>query len=196
VLPERPWVPPPVPVVVDHDGTDPYVHLLAQRQIVVRGRLDSVATTRVAAELMALDAESSREIEVLVNSPGGPVADVLAVLDVMALVRSRVATTCFGQALGTAAAVVAAGSGARRATPNATVSLRCDETETATGTAEQVAVQAEHARQQRAKLVALLSSATHRPAEAIASELDGGGRLDAAAAVEAGIVDAVVAPRR
>jgi ATP-dependent Clp protease protease subunit len=193
-IPRPAPVPPVVPVVVEHDGPDAYERLLAQRRVVVRGRLDSANATRLAAELMALDAESARDIEVLVNSPGGPIADVLALLDVMALVRAQVATTCFGQAFGTAAAVVACGTGRRRATPNATLSLRCDEPEAATGTAAQVATQAELAAQLRTRLAAAVASATNRSADEITAELGSGGVLDAAGAVAAGIVDEV-APR-
>jgi ATP-dependent Clp protease, protease subunit len=193
--PRPPIVPPPVPIVVEHDGPDPYERLLAQRRVMVRGRLDTSAATRLAAELMALDAESARDIEMLVNSPGGPIPDVLGLLDVMALVRGRVQTTCFGQALGTAAAVVAGGTGRRRATANATLSLRCDEAETATGTASEVATQAAHAAEQRDRLASLLATATGRPGEEIAAELDRGGLLDAADAVAAGVIDEVAAGR-
>jgi ATP-dependent Clp protease protease subunit len=184
-----------VPVVVEHGGPDAYERLLAQRRVVVRGRLDATTTTRLSAELMALDAESARDIEVLVNSPGGPIPDVLPLLDVMALVRARVATTCFGQAFGTAAAVVACGTGRRRATPNATVSLRCDEPEAATGTATQVATQAELAAQLRTRLAGVLEAATGRSADEITAEMDSGPVLDAPGAVAAGLVDEVT-PRR
>jgi ATP-dependent Clp protease protease subunit len=197
--PERPIptpAPPVIPVVIDPGSSGPYERLLAQRRVVVRGRLDTDAATRIAAELMALDAESSREIELLVNSAGGPVADVLALLDVMALVRGKVVTTCFGQALGTAAAVVACGSGVRRATTNATLSLRCRDEEAAPGTAAEVEAQAAQARQQRAQLADLLAAATHRPPAAMAAELDSGGLLDARAAVAAGLIDEVAPPRR
>jgi ATP-dependent Clp protease protease subunit len=195
--PERPHPPtiPPVPLVVEPDGADPYERLLAQRRIVVRGRLDAAAVTRLAAELMTLDADSSRDIELLVNSPGGPVADVLGLLDVIGLVRGRVQTTCFGQALGTAAAVVACGTGSRRATANATLSLRCDEAEAATGTATEVATQAEHAVAQRGRLADLLAAATRRPRDRIVEQLDRGRLLDAPSAVAAGIVDEVAAAR-
>lgn len=197
--PDRP-IPPPgpavIPVVVDPGSSGPYERLLAQRRVIVRGRLDADAVTRVAAEVMALDAESSRDIELLVNSAGGPIADVLALLDVMSLVRGRVATLCFGQALGTAAAVVASGSGLRRATTNATMSLRCREEEAAAGTAAEVEAQAAQARQQRAQLAELLAAATHRAPAAIGAELDSGGVLDAASALAAGLVDEIAPPRR
>jgi ATP-dependent Clp protease protease subunit len=113
----------------------------------------------------------------------------------MALVRARVATTCFGQAFGTAAAVVACGTGRRRATPNATVSLRCDDPGAATGTATQVATQAEFAAQLRTRLAGVLEAATGRSADEITAEMDSGAVLDAPGAVAAGLVDEVT-PRR
>ena len=75
--PERPapkTTPPPIPVVSVPSG-GAHERLLAQRRVVIQGHLDADEATRVCAELMALDAESVRPIELLVNSPGGPIAD-------------------------------------------------------------------------------------------------------------------------
>jgi len=191
--PERPVPVPthsPIPVVHEPIG-GPYERLLAQRRVLIRGRLDSDVATRAAAELMALDADSTRDIELIVNSPGGPIADVLAVLDVVGLVRARVATTCFGQASGTAAAVVACGTGRRRATPNATLSLRCTEQEDALGVAEEVAAQAELARSLRTRLCEVVAAATRRSVDEIEHELSDGRPMDADAAVAAGLLDEV-----
>jgi ATP-dependent Clp protease protease subunit len=194
--PERPAPAPGIsviPVVHEREG-DPYDRLLAQRRVLIRGHLDADAVTRAAAELMALDADSSRSIEVLVNSSGGPMADVLGLLDVMGLVRARVSTTCFGQALGTAAAVVACGSGLRRATPNAMLSLRCAEPDAVDGVAAEVDAYAAQVRLVRDRLGDLLAAATRRPREELLRELDGGQPLDAEAARLAGLVDEVTSP--
>ena len=60
---------------------------------------------------MALDGRSADPVEVIVNSEGGPLADVLAVVDVLGSMRARVDTTCLGRAKGTAAIVLACGTG-------------------------------------------------------------------------------------
>ena len=68
---------------------------------------------------MALDAESAAPIELVINSPGGPVDAGLSVIDTLDLLRAPVAALCLGQAGGTAAAVLACVRSTRRATPTA-----------------------------------------------------------------------------
>ena len=86
--------------------------------------IDAEGATRVCAELMALDGQSPDEVELIVNSDGGPLADVLAVLDVIGSMRARVRTRCLGRATGTAAVVLACGTGERSASPHSVISLR------------------------------------------------------------------------
>jgi ATP-dependent Clp protease protease subunit len=117
-----------VPLVYEPVGRDPVRRLYERRVVMLGSALDASTATDVSAELMSLDGRSGQEIELLINSPGGPVDEVFAILDVTDLLRAKVTTTCFGRAFGTAAIVLAAGTGSRRATPNASISLRCDPT--------------------------------------------------------------------
>ena len=148
--PDRPYIPYPfppyrepperkepllVPIVYEPAGRDPVRRLYERRTVLLGRGLDSAAATDIAAELMSLDGRSGQPIELLVNSPGGPVDDVFAVLDVIALLRAPVTVTCFGRALGTAAVLLASGTGPRRATTNATISLRCPPAPTTVGSA-------------------------------------------------------------
>ncbi len=105
--PERPMPERRDPVVVPivYESGDPLQQLYDRRTVLLGGPLDAATATRIAAQLMSLDAD--RPVELLVNSPGGPVAEVFAVLDVIALMRGPVNTTCIGRACGTAAAVLA-----------------------------------------------------------------------------------------
>jgi ATP-dependent Clp protease, protease subunit len=194
--PERP-VPErrdPVAVPIVYESGDPLRQLYERRTVVLGGPLDAATATRIAAELMSLDTD--RPVELLVNSPGGPVGEVFAVLDVMALMRGPVDTTCVGRACGTAAAVLAAGTGRRRATPNATVSLRCAEESSVDGTADEVARQTELIRLERARLAGVLAAATGLAVERIEHELDAGTSATAADALELHLIDEVVAPKR
>ncbi len=181
-----------VPIVYEPSGRDPVRRLYERRRVLLGGPLDSAAATAVAAELMSLDGRSGREMELLVNSPGGPPDDVFAVLDVITLSRAPVNVTCFGRALGTAAVVLACGTGTRRATPNATVSLRCAEESSVVGTAREAEQRAAHERQVRERLRRILGERTRLPADRIDHELDDGAQLDASAALELGIIDEIV----
>lgn len=204
--PEHPYIPYPfppyrqlperkdpllVPVVYEPAGRDPVRRLYERRAVLLGVPLDAAAVTDVAAELMSLDGRSGREIELLVNSPGGPLDDVFAVLDVIALLRAPVRVTCFGRAFGTAAIVVASGTGKRTTTPNASISLRCPPAATTVGSARDAEQLAEHDRTLRDRIRRIVRERTRLPDSRLDHELDHGGPLDAATALELGIIDEI-----
>lgn len=179
-----------VPIVYEPAGRDPISRLYERRTVLLSGTLDSAVSTRVAAELMSLDGHSARPIELMVNSTGGPIADVFAVLDVMTLLRGRIATTCFGRAFGTAAVVLASGTGPRRATANATVCLRCPDAHTS-GMTRGVEQRAEQQRRERDRLSEQIRAVTGLPLERVERELTHGALMDVSEALQSGIIDEV-----
>ena len=132
--PRRPVYPPVplVPVPGERAPSGPgtfessvYADLLERRIVFLRDRLDHETATLVTAQLMALDADDTEStITLVVNSGGGPADAVVGVLDTIDMLRCPVDTSCVGRAEGTAALVVAAGSGRRRCGPGATFRLR------------------------------------------------------------------------
>jgi ATP-dependent Clp protease protease subunit len=169
--------------------------LFERRTVMLTGPLDGEAATAVGASLMALDAEGDDPVTLLVNSPGGPVEAGVAVVDVLDLLGVPVEATCIGQAVGTAAVVVACATpGRRRAAPNARLSLRLAE-----GTLEGPAGRLERAAADllavRDRLVDRLVAATGQPRDEVAEATDRGPLLSAEEAVAAGLVDEVAARR-
>jgi ATP-dependent Clp protease protease subunit len=181
-----------VPIVYESTGRDPVARLYEQRRILVSGDLDAATSTRVAAELMSLDGQSDRPIELLVNSGGGPIENVFGLLDVMALTRGSMASTCFGRALGTAAVVLASARGPRRATVNATIGLRCPPPDAASATGPDVEHQAEQDRLMRARLATHLAAVTDLTSARAGEELSAGASFDATTALRLGIIDEIV----
>jgi ATP-dependent Clp protease, protease subunit len=205
--PEHPYIPYPfppyrepperkdpllVPVVYEPAGRDPMRRLYERRAVLLGVPLDAAAATDVAAELMSLDGRSGREIELLVNSPGGPLDDMFAVLDVIALLRAPVAVTCFGRAFGTAAIILASGTGKRTATPNASISLRCPPAPTTVGSARDAEQLAEHERTLHDRIRRIVRERTHLPESRLDDELEHGAPFDSAAALELGVIDEIV----
>jgi ATP-dependent Clp protease protease subunit len=168
--------------------------LFRQRSVWLRGPLDDDAATRLAAELLALDAQGGDPIELVVNSPGGPVACGLSVIDVLDLLRSPVTTLCLGQAAGTAAAVLACGTAARRAAPTARITLRLAPAQLE-GTAARLRQEAESLLDLRDRLALRLAAATGQLPALIAFDLDQGGFLTAETAVSYGLIDEVATRR-
>jgi ATP-dependent Clp protease protease subunit len=159
------------------------------RRVVASGPLDAEATTRIAAELMAFDGESADDVELVINSDGGPLADVLALLDVIASMRAKVATVCLGRATGSAAVLVAAGTGGRRAGPNATIALRDRHVAHIEGSPTSLRVQLDDLEQVRHRVIEALARSTGQPADELRRQLDDGPLLDPAGAAALGLVD-------
>lgn len=174
-------------------ASDPVADRLAeQRKILVSGPLDLAAVTGLAARLMTFDGLSSRPVDVLVNSGGGPVAEIFAALDVISLMRAPVNTTCIGAASGTAVALVAAASGRRTAAPHARFTLRCEERHTLDATMGDLVRQADELVSLTARYVSALAEATGQDEQLVAEEVDRGAQHNVERALELGVIDAVV----
>jgi ATP-dependent Clp protease protease subunit len=196
--PFRPWQEPPqrtTPIsipVVDLPSAAPRDHLFDRRTVLLSGRLDGVAATDLCAELMMLDGRSAADVDVIVNSEGGPVADVAAILDVFELMRADVNATCIGMAQGTAAVVLACASGERRAGRNARISLRIEPLQVGVATAAELQRCADERAAQLAALAGRLEQVTGQTVDTLTRELDAGTAWSAAEAQARGLIDRVV----
>ena len=169
--------------------------LFERRTVMLTGVLEGEAATAAAATLMALDAEGDDPVSLLVNSPGGPVEAGLAVVDVLDLLGAPVEATVLGQAVGTAAVVVACATpGRRRAAPNARLSLRMAEAAVG-GPAGRLEREAADLVAVRDRLVDRLVAATGRPRDDLLAATERGPLLSAREAVAAGLVDEVATRR-
>jgi len=182
--------PAPVAVPVVESGSDPLRdRLIDQRRILVSGPLDGAAITDLAAQLMALDGLSSRHIEIVITSPGGPMAEVFAVLDVLDLMRAKVNVTVIGSVSGTAVALVAACSGERRAGAHTTFSLRLDASQSIEGTAGDLVRHADELSRLRSRYLEALAVATGHDEAALAVEIDRGPAHSSEEAIAMGVID-------
>jgi ATP-dependent Clp protease protease subunit len=179
------WPPP------DDADDDLSTRLRRDRRLLMRGTLDDETCTRASAELMLLDGTSADPVEVLISSDGGPVEAVTGLLDVLSLMRARVDTRCIGGATGTAAVLLASGTGTRTAGPTARVSLRIADHYDVHGTAADLALRAEEAHEARQQLAERLSDVSSLTTDEAHEAFDRGELLVPATAVEAGIIDSV-----
>lgn len=195
--PYRPGFPPPQSVPLgDHplrpDSLEAAVFdkLLARRTIFLRSVLDWDAGTLVAAQLMALDADGGEPVLLVVNSGGGPIDAATGLLDTMGLVRCPIDTTCLGHADGTAAVVVAAGTGRRRAGPGASFRLRFPDLD-ASGPASRLREEIERARALQDALIDRVAEITGQSRALVARDAERGRVLGATDAVAYGLIDEV-----
>lgn len=172
-----------------------YGQLLGRRTVMLDRALDDDAATHLAAQLMALDADGPDRIELVVNSPGGPLGAAAAVLDTIGLVRGPVDTTCIGRADGTAAVLVGAGTGRRRVGAGVTIRLRLADVEI-TGPASRLDDDLARHRDLQRALIDRLVAITGQDRRLIERDVESGRHLTADEAVSYGLADEVAGPGR
>ncbi|MEM9616251.1 MAG: ATP-dependent Clp protease proteolytic subunit [Actinomycetota bacterium] len=185
--PQQPVVVPTVDLGVDVAGDT----LAAQRRLMVSGALDGQAVNALAAQLMTFDGVSGRDVELIVSSVGGPLSDILPILDVLRLMRAPVNVTAIGSVSGTAVGLVAAGTGERRAAPHARFTLRVDTEQSISGTADEIARRADDLSRRRADYLSALAAATGQDADVLAAECESGRVRTADEALALGLIDAI-----
>ncbi|MER7958141.1 ATP-dependent Clp protease proteolytic subunit [Streptomyces sp. NPDC096030] len=177
---------------------DPYSKLLDERIVFLGTPIDETSANDVIAQLLHLEyADPDRDISLYINSPGGSISAMSAIYDTMQIVTCDVETTCLGQAVSTAAVLLAAGApGKRLALPGARVVLQQPATdEPLQGQPSDLAIQAAELVRLRAMLAGVLVAHTGQSRERIDADIDRVTVLDAPAATAYGLVDHVVQNR-
>ena len=79
------------------------------------GPINSNIASLISSQLLFLESENnSKDIFLYINSPGGIVADGLAIYDTMQYIKPAVSTLCIGQAASMGSFLVAAGEKGKR----------------------------------------------------------------------------------
>lgn len=178
-----------IPTVFEPDRDDPMRALADRRIVFVRGRLDDVAANDLVAQLIAYDSGTDEPITLLINSDGGPLASAVPVLDTMAGGASPVAATVVGQALGTAALLLALATGERRVAPNAVVDLRLRPEASITGTTDDIIRAAEQRSATEQRLAEELAQRGRHTVLEVLELFDRGAPMSAEEAIAAGLAD-------
>ena len=99
--------------------------LIQNRIVFLGGYLNDELCTQTVGTLMALDAmDSSEEIKLYMNSPGGSIYNVMGLIDVMDSLKAPVSTIAFGSVSHNATLILAAGTqGKRFAMPSARIMM-------------------------------------------------------------------------
>ena len=79
------------------------------RIIFLNGEIDPEMSNYVITKLMYLDSLNHEDISIYINTPGGSVADGLAIIDTMKLVKSKVNTIGYGTVASMGAIILACG---------------------------------------------------------------------------------------
>jgi ATP-dependent Clp protease protease subunit len=88
--------------------------LLDDRKVFLWGQVDDDSAKGVIEKMLYLDSVSDKEIEFVINSPGGYVTAGFAIHDTMKSLKSPISTVCMGLAASMGSILLSAGDKGRR----------------------------------------------------------------------------------
>ena len=191
-----------VPMVVEQSARgersyDIYSRLLKDRIVFIGDEISDAMANLVIAELLFLEKEDpDKDIDVYINSGGGSVSAGLAIYDVMTHVKCPVATTCVGMAASMATALLVGGcKGKRFAMPNARIMIH-QTSGGYRGTMADARIYLEEMNRLFDTYVDILAKRTGHDPDQIRKDCDRDFWMSATDAVEYGLVDKIIDPKK
>jgi ATP-dependent Clp protease protease subunit len=175
---------------------DVYSRLLADRIVYLGTGIDDGVANAIIAQLLHLENDNpDAPIALYVNSPGGEIPATLAIYDTMQFVRPRIETICVGQAVASAAVLLAGGArGYRALLPHARVVIHAPAAQ-GRGAIPDLILEADDVERVRSLQEQILARHTGRTPEQVRRDTERELILTADAAVDYGVVDTVLSSR-
>ena len=187
-----------VPMVIETTGRgerayDIYSRLLKDRIVFIGTPIDDNVANLIIAQLLFLQSEeSSKDVSIYLNSPGGSVTAGLAIYDTIQFLKCDVSTYCVGQCASMASVLLAAGTkGKRFALPNSRIMIH-QPWGGVQGQATDIDIQAREILRLRDRLNAIIAHHTGKDVKAVAKDCDRDFFMSAEEAVKYGLADEVV----
>ncbi len=191
-----------IPMVVEQTGRgersyDIYSRLLEDRIIFLTGEIDDNVADLVVAQLIYLEGkDSTKDISLYINSPGGSVSAGFAIYDTMNYIKCDVSTICIGMAASMGAFLLSSGAkGKRYALPNAKVMIH-QPLGGAQGQASDIAIQANEILKTKKRINDILAQNTSQPLSKIEIDTDRDFYMTAEEAEKYGLVDKIFYSRK
>ena len=185
------------PIIYDDGrGSDIYSKNLENRVIQMVGEVTDDMASSIVAQLLYLSSESSDDIQLYINSPGGSVSAGMAIYDTMQYIDADVATVCIGRAASMGAVILSGGAkGKRMILPHAEVMIH-QPSGGMQGQATEMEIAAEHIHRTKETLNQLLAANCGKNIDDIRHATDRDYWMNAEEAAEYGIVDVVIAKEK
>lgn len=187
-----------VPYVVEQTSRgersyDIFSRLLNDRIIMLNEEVNATTASLVVAQLLFLEGQdSSKDISLYINSPGGSVTDGMAIYDTMQYIKCDVSTICMGMAASMGAFLLAAGAkGKRYSLPNSDIMIH-QPSGGYKGQATDMEIHTNHILYIKKKLNTILSQNTGQPLDVIARDTERDNFMTAQEALEYGLIDKVI----
>lgn len=172
---------------------DIYSRLLKDRIIFIGSPVTDELANVVIAQLLFLEKEdSTKDVELYINSPGGSVSAGLAIYDAMQVIKPDVCTICVGLAASMGAVLLTAGAKSKRyALPNSRILIH-QPSGGFQGQATDIDIHAREILKIKKSLNEILAHHTGRPVEQIEKDSDRDFFMSPEDAKEYGLIDSVL----
>ena len=191
-----------VPIVIEQTGIgersyDIFSRLLKDRIVFIDGEINDVTADLSVAQLLFLQSQDpAKDISLYINSPGGSVTAGLAIYDTIQYLSLDVQTICLGQAASMAALIFACGAkGKRFALPSSRILIH-QPWGNASGQASDISLQAKEILRLKRLTIEYFARHTNKTIERISSDMERDFYMSAQEAVEYGLADKVMEPRK
>jgi ATP-dependent Clp protease protease subunit len=175
---------------------DIFSRLLRERIIYLGTPIDDHIAGLIISQLLYLEHEdSSKDIFLYINSPGGYVTAGLAIYDTMQYIKANVTTVCMGLCASMGAIILAGGEkGKRFALPSSKIMIH-QPLGGMQGQASDIEIEANEMKKTKAKLYDILSKHTNQPFEVVEKACDRNNYMTPLEAKEWGIIDDIMEKR-
>lgn len=172
---------------------DVFSRLMMDRIIFLGTEINDYTANTLQAQLLYLDSiDSSRDISIYINSPGGSVYAGLGIYDTMQFINSDVATFCTGLAASMAAVLLVAGQeGKRSALTHSRVMIH-QPLGGAQGQASDIEITAREILKLKKELYTIVAEHSHTDFDKVWADSDRDYWMTAQEAKEYGIIDEVM----
>ena len=172
---------------------DVFSRLMMDRIIFMGTAINDQVANIIQAQLLFLEStDSTKDIQIYINSPGGSVYAGLGIYDTMQLIKPDVATICTGMAASMGAVLLCAGEKGKRSGLTHSRVMIHQPLGGAQGQAVEIEIQAKEILYLKETLNSLLAEHTGQNIQKISEDTDRDHFLSPQEAVEYGLIDKVV----
>ena len=176
---------------------DVFSRLMMDRVIMLGVPIDDDVANIITAQLLFLaSVDSTADISLYLNTPGGQVSSGLAIYDTMQLVEPDVATICTGMAASMGSVLLCAGAkGKRSALPHSKVLIH-QPLGGAQGQATEILIAAKEIEKTRTELFNIIADHCGQPYEKVAADGERDYWMSAQEALDYGMVDEILTKKK
>ena len=191
-----------IPMVVEQTANgerafDIYSRLLKERIIFLGTPIDDYVSSLIIAQLLFLEAEDpKKDIYMYINSPGGVISSGFGILDTMNYIKPNISTICMGQAASMAAVLLSCGTkGKRMILENARVMIH-QPLGGVSGQASDIEIHTKEILYLKEQLNKILSQNTGKTIKTIENDTNRDKFLSAQEALNYGLIDKIIKPKK